>query len=145
MDVFLEIATVLLASSIKFLAGVTGALAFKFNFFKSVTVVTLGGFLGVLVFVNGIHYILGLIEKIRDKKNKPKRKVFTYTNKLIVIAKKRFGLIGIAAIIPLLSYPLGCFIALRFFKDKRKIVSYSFLSTFIWAVIVFSYKIFFSF
>ena len=66
------------------------------------------------------HY---LKNKFPDRNKNKKR--FNRRNRLIIKSKRNFGIIGIAAISPvLLSIPLGAFLSIRFFGDKIK--------TFIW-------------
>jgi hypothetical protein len=143
MHPFIEIVYAFFGSSFKFLVGFGFAFNFGFSFFKGVTVVTLGGFVGSVVCVFAMDKInLWLKRFIKQKSTTPKR-VFTRTNKFIVLAKRRFGLVGIAALTPLLSYALGCYVAVRYFKDKQKILLYMFTSTLMWSIVFFAYKLFF--
>ncbi len=114
------------------------ALGFGFSFFETVVVTSLGGFAGTLffVFISDLlirNYKKKLLSK-QEKKAKPAKK-FTRKNKIIVKIKRNFGLIGISLAAPvLLSIPLGCFLAVRYFKDKQKIIAYMFASVLFWAV-----------
>ena len=57
--------------------------------------------------------------KFPDKKKS--RKIFTRKTRMIISAKKKFGIIGISFISPLfLSIPLGSFLAIRFFGERKK-------------------------
>ncbi|MBL4585585.1 MAG: hypothetical protein JKX84_00800 [Flavobacteriales bacterium] len=65
-------------------------------------------------------------------------------NKLIVKIKRDYGLIGLAAVTPiLLSIPLGTFLAARYFDNKRKVLTYLCASVVVWSVIVSSVVIIF--
>lgn len=141
MNAFWEIALVFLLSTIKFVFGsVPLALGFGFSFFEAVTVTCLGGFTGALFFVNLSDKILAFLKKRKAKKRKenpdlPPKKVFTSRNRMIVRVKKRFGLAGIAFLSPFLfPLPLGCFIAVRYFKNKHKILVYMFGAILFWSV-----------
>ncbi len=141
MEQLLEIVSVFLLSTVKFvLGGVPLALFYEFSFFKAVTVTSFGGFVGVSFFVYTSDGLLAYFKKRKTHKlnkhpNTPPPKKFTRKNKIIVIAKRRFGLIGIAFLTPLLlSIPIGCFIAVRYFNNKQNILVYMFGSVLLWSV-----------
>lgn len=147
---WLEIVSVFLMSSVKFVfGGVPLALVYGFSFFKAVTVTSLGGFTGSTFFVFMSDKLIAFFKKRKAQKkaaaieSKPK-KIFTRKNKIIVIVKKRFGLLGIAVLTPLLfSIPIGCFLAVRYFKDKQRIIIYMFGSILFWAIALSSFKLLF--
>lgn len=139
---------IFLMSTVKFVFGaVPTALGFGFSFFEAVTVTCLGGFTGVTMFVFMSDRIVEAIRKRREERiqrGEPHGRKFTRRNKVIVKAKMRFGLIGIAFLTPLLfSIPLGCFLAVRYFKNKRKIIAYMYLSVIFWSVSISSLKLLF--
>lgn len=136
-----EIVSVFLVSAVKFFfGGVPMALGLGFSHFESIVVTTLGGCTGVLVFVYASDKIIAFFKRrtaIKQAKNphQPVKKKFTKKNRLIISVKKRFGLIGFSLIVPvLIPIPIGCFLAVRYFNDKQKIVRYLFGSVLIWAV-----------
>ena len=150
MESWLEIITVFLLGTVKFVFGaVPLALSFGFSFFEAVVVTTLGGFTGVLAFVALSDIILRKLKERRLKKKHdqdptPKKKMFSKKNRLIVHVKHRFGLLGIAVLTPLLfSIPVGCFLAIRYFKDKQRIIIYMFASILFWSVSISSFKLLF--
>lgn len=133
----LKIISVFLLSAIKFgIGGVPAAVIANFSFFKSMIVTISGGITGVVVFT----YLSAWINK-KIKTAKPSKKVkkkFTITNKIIIYVKKYFGLIGISIITPLiLSVPLGVFLAVRYYKDKGKVIRFMMTSVTCWAVILY--------
>jgi uncharacterized membrane protein len=147
-----EILSVFLLSTVKFVFGaVPMALAFGFSFFEAVTVTSLGGITGVVFFVFMSDKIIANLKKHKQKKmlNQedkpfPIKKIFTRKNKIIVAVKRRFGLIGIALLTPLLlSIPLGCFLAVRYFKSKQRILPYMFVAILFWSITISSIKLFF--
>lgn len=144
-----EIVGIFLLSTVKFVFGaVPAALAAGFSFFESVTVTSLGGFTGVTFFVLMSEKVVARIKKRRLNRihelHLQKKKAFTRRNKMIVRVKKRFGLLGIAFLTPLLlSIPIGCFIAVRYFHQKHKILVYMFLSILFWSIAVSSFKFLF--
>ncbi len=141
MESLLEIVSVFFLSTVKFvLGGVPLAQVYEFSFLKAITVTSLGGFVGVTFFVNTSDRLIAYFKKRKASKqiespNPVRKKIFTRTNKLIVVVKHRFGLSGIALLTPLLlSIPLGCFVAVRYFKDKQHILIYMFGSVLFWSV-----------
>jgi Sec-independent protein secretion pathway component TatC len=148
MQSFLEIISVFLLSAVFLVkGGVTSALALSFPFFKSLTITTLGGITGSLLFIFISDKVIAFLKKRRLSKKhsgKTKKKNFTFQNKFLVKIKKRFGLLGIAVATPITSYPLGCYIAVRYYpKEKQRIFIYMLVSTLTWSFVAFSYKLFF--
>ena len=140
MNSWWEIASVFLLSTIKFVfGGVPMALSFGFPFLEAITVTTLGGFTGAIVFVNLSDWLM-----VRYKKKTaiefalnphlPRKKKFTRTRRFIIKVKTRFGLLGFAFIVPfLIPIPLGSFLAVRYFRNKQKILMYLFCSLLFWS------------
>lgn len=135
-------------STVKFVfGGVPLALYYGFSFFKAVTITSLGGFVGVSFFIFMSEELIEFFKKRKALARikyplRPLPKKFTRKNKIIVIVMQRFGLIGISLLTPLLlSIPIGCFIAVRYFKDKQNIVVHMFGSVLFWSVTMyFLYK-----
>jgi len=64
-----------------------------------------------------------------------KRKVFTPRNRRIIKLWKKFGLIGVAALTPVIfSIPIGTFIITRLEHNHRKIMIYMFISITLWSL-----------
>ena len=150
MDYWWEIVSVFLLSSVKFVfGGIPMALGMKFSFIEAVVVTSLGGFTGVVTFVVLSDKLLKAIYKRKakiDAKNpsiKLKKK-FTFKNKIIVIIKRRFGLLGFSLMVPFfIPIPLGCFLAVRYFNNKAKIIGYLFGSILFWSITVSSIQFLF--
>ncbi len=146
----IEIIAVFLLSTVKFVFGaVPVALGLGFSFFKAVFVTSLGGCTGVVIFVFLSEWIMKKV-KIRAAKMRleqpdaPRKNMFTRKNKSIVKIKMKFGLIGIAFATPLLlSIPLGCFLAVRYFKDKPRIIAVMFGAILFWSISTASFELFF--
>ena len=141
MDSWWEIVSVFLLSTVKFVfGGVPLALTYNFPFFESVTVTSLGGFAGSIFFVLLSDKIIAYYEMRHQQKlllnpNHKRKPKFTKTVRFIIKVKKRFGLIGISLLTPLLlSIPLGCFVAIRYYKNKQQVIIYMMTSVLIWSV-----------
>lgn len=137
-------------STVKFVfGGVPLALGLGFSFFEAVTVTSLGGFVGVTIFVYTSDKLIAYLKKRKilkqlENPNQIRKKSFTRTNKIIIIVKQRFGLLGISLLTPLLlSIPIGCFLAVRYFNDKQRILIYMFGSILFWSVSISSFKLLF--
>lgn len=150
MGSLLEILSVFLMSTVKFVfGGVPLALGLGFSFFQAVTVTSLGGFVGVTVFVYTSDKLIAYLKKRKilkqlENPTQIRKKSFTRTNKIIIIVKQRFGLLGISLLTPLLlSIPIGCFLAVRYFNDKQRILFYMFGSILFWSVSISSFKLLF--
>ena len=148
MESVWEIISVFLLSTVKFVFGaVPMALSFGFSFFEAVTVTSLGGFTGVTFFVLMSDKLITYFKKrsaLQQHEDKPAKKIFTRRNKTIVKVKHRYGLAGIALLTPLLlSIPIGCFIAVRYFKNKQQILFYMFGAIMFWSVFISSFKLLF--
>jgi hypothetical protein len=67
----------------------------------------------------------------------PQKKIFTSRTRKIVRIWKRYGLIGLAALTPVLfSIPIGTFFMSRLEKNKKKIVFYMFVSITSWSLLI---------
>lgn len=138
----LEILGIFLLSAVKFgIAGVPAAVFAGFSFFKTVTVTTTGGIVGTVFFTFLSKWFIDFYHRMKEKifgKKVKKKKVFTRTNRLIVTVKMKFGLLGLSILTPsLLSFPLGVFLAVRYYHNKQKIITYMSISTFLWSVILY--------
>lgn len=136
------IISVFLLSTVKFVLGgiPLAVVVYQFPFFESVTVTSLGGITGATFFVYASDVLIAYYKKRKEKRLlekhiERKKKVFTRTNKIIIRVKHRFGLLGIAMLTPLLfSIPIGCFLAVRYFKEKQRILIYMYGAILFWSV-----------
>jgi hypothetical protein len=164
LETFLKILSVIALSSVKFLGGPPLAYGYKFNFFEIIGYTVIGGMIGVVVvsyFSNLIvKFWYWLKYSVFSKKdpnfskptvdlkgnirikylyNKPHKKqlVFTPRNRQIVRIWMKYGLIGIAAITPVvLSIPIGTFFATRLARHRRRVFTYMFFSILLWSLLI---------
>lgn len=65
-----------------------------------------------------------------------KRRKFNRRVRRMVRLKSRYGLIGIALLSPILiSIPVGCFLAVRYYKNTRKVFLYMEAGVILWSLI----------
>lgn len=130
------------------IAGIPFAIfVLKFNLTEVLLVCLPGGISGIFLFtfmIDGIIKIYNLfLDKYFPNRNKNKKK-FTKTNRFIIKTKRNFGIVGIAAITPLfLSFPLGIFLSLKFFGDRKKTLIWMSIFMTAWTfVLYFVFKFF---
>ncbi len=116
----LELVFVLLTASVKFAVAVTYMLArnSEYNYFDILIRLIAGGFIGVFFF----YYFSNLINRALNKffKKKKKKNIFSKKVRRFIRIKNKYGLVGISLLTPvILSIPVGCFIASRFFSKKK--------------------------
>jgi len=148
LEKILQILLVVILSATKFLTAPITSLNIGFGYLETLLITSIGGLIGVFFFFYLSSAIMLLISKLsshqsKKKLSKPKKK-FTWKNKMIIHIKREYGLIGLAAVTPvLLSIPLGTFLAARFFSDKKLVIFYLSASVVVWSVIVSSVVIIF--
>jgi hypothetical protein len=118
------------ASMLKFLGGPLVGLGLKLHWVETAICTTIG----MMLTVSLIMFSGELIKRI-FKSNKP-RKRFTKTNRLAVKIRRRFGLIGVAALTPLLFTPAGgTILAVAFRYSKSQILINMLISASLWAIV----------
>ncbi|MFQ3579713.1 MAG: hypothetical protein SNJ71_06210 [Bacteroidales bacterium] len=129
-------------SMVKFaIVAPLGILTYKFNIYEAIFIHIAGGGSGVIIFSLLSNQILKIWNRFilfynRLIKRKPsKKKIFSKRTRLWIHLKNRYGLIGIAIITPILSIPVGAFIAVRFYPIKTA-VTYLFISIVFWSLIL---------
>lgn len=67
----------------------------------------------------------------------PPKKIFTRRSRRMVRIWKRYGLLGLAALTPVLfSIPIGTFFMIRLEKNRNRIILYMFISITCWSLII---------
>ncbi|MBK8363413.1 MAG: hypothetical protein IPL24_06905 [Bacteroidetes bacterium] len=67
----------------------------------------------------------------------PQKKIFTSRTRKIVRIWRKYGLVGLAALTPVIfSIPLGTFFMSRLEKNKKKIIFYMFVSITSWSLLI---------
>lgn len=116
------------------ITGIPAAAVAELTFVETFIAASVGGILGITFFVFFIDALSSLFKRMFPRKKK--KKVFTKRNRLIILGKQKFGLTGIAFLTPFIfSMPLGAFIALRFYSNRLKILTYMYISIIGWSLI----------
>lgn len=148
VEKILQILLVVILSGTKFLTAPITSLNIGFGYGQTLLITSIGGILGIHFFYYLSAFIVFLYSKVssrfKPKKTVKKKRSFTWKNKMIVHVKREYGLIGLAAVTPIiLSIPLGTFLAARYFHNPKKVIIYLSASVVVWSVIVSSVVIIF--
>ena len=133
-----QIVMVFLLSGFKFgFGGVPLAeFVYKFPFFKLITVTTAGGVTGAILFAYISEWVLDTWHKFRMRKfpqHEHHERKHAPESKLVKKIREKWGLYGIAFFTPfILSIPIGTLIAVHFYHDKQKVISYMIVSIVGW-------------
>lgn len=140
-QVILKVLSVYFSSMLKFVFGPLGGYAAGFSLIVTILVTIAGMMTVVLVFT---FFSVWIKEKILSRIFK-KRNKFSSSNRRFVTIWKKYGLIGVAALTPVLLTPIGgTLLAVSSGSPKEKIIFYMFVSASVWAVIFSSSLYFFS-
>lgn len=107
----------------------------SYNYFEILITLICGGTTGVIFFYYFSNWINIQLNKLF--KSKKKKKVFTKSTRRFISIKNKYGLIGISALTPiLLSIPVGCFLASRFYSKKKNTLFIMIAGIVFWAFIL---------
>jgi len=131
-ETILKVATVYFSSMLKFIFGPLGGYAAGFSLITTILVTVAGMMTVVLVFTFFGNWIR---ERITSRFSK-KRNKFSQRNRRFVTIWKKYGLIGVAALTPLILTPIGgTLLAVSSGSPKEKIIFYMFISASVWSVV----------
>lgn len=139
-------------AAFKFFFAFPGAMLLGYSYWETVGITCAGGMSSVVFFYVTSARVMEMYRKrqmsrIRRKREKglPVRvRYFTFLNKLMVRAKLKVGIAGMAFITPtILSIPIGAVVSAKFFKHKLLMLPALILSVFVWSVMLTSVFYFF--
>ena len=128
---------VALLAGAKFVAGIVAALAQQFTLVEMLLTVSLGGCVGVWVYT----YLGQVLYRVISRwlaPYWPKRQYHLFrTSRYALIHRvwRRYGLAGVAALIPLLSPQISIGLALSLGEKPQRIFFYMALSVIIWTLL----------
>lgn len=129
----LKFLTIFFACLFKFIAGPVLGAAAGFSLFEIVTVTVSG----MMTTVFTITYLGDWFKSLWSLRITEKRKKFTPKTRRIIRIWKKFGILGIAFLTPIILTPIGGTIVLTTFNvKKRKIFLYMMGSALFWALIM---------
>jgi uncharacterized membrane protein len=126
--------TVLTGSMLKFIFGPLSGFALKLSFWETYLLTVVGMMLSVLIFSFLGRFIK---EKVYPLFFKSPKKLFTRGNRRKVLVWRKYGLLGIAFLTPLILTPIGgTLVATSFGEHKGKIFSYMLASALVWGALL---------
>ena len=134
MAVFLKILAVISLSGVKFLFAIPlSAIKYDFNFLQTLLFSVIGGVIGVFIF----SYLSEKISRFLASKVKSKRKKRGVKKAVAIKTARKYGLFGIAFLTPIfLSIPIGTYLALYFFPNKKKTIPVLITSVVGWSLVL---------
>lgn len=136
-ELFAEAGTLLfllLVCGTKFLTGPAVVLAAGYGPVATIFITFLGGSLGCVIFFYTGSAIFAWWERYFPSKKK--KRIFSRKNRALVRFKNKFGVYGLAAIIPIVSIPVSCFISAKYFRHDRRAIPAYILATAIYSVLI---------
>jgi hypothetical protein len=131
---FAKYVSVIAISMLKFAGGPITGLALKLGWIETAICSVIGMMITVVLIVYSSAGIQKIWERFFPKKEKPKK--FTKVNRLAIKTRRKFGLIGIAFLTPLLFTPIGgAAIAMAFRYEKGDILVKMLISAIAWAIV----------
>jgi len=131
-ETILKVATVYFSSMLKFIFGPLGGYAAGLPLVMTILVTVAGMMTVVLLFTFFGNWIR---EKITARFFK-KRNRFSKSNRRFVTIWKKYGLIGVAALTPIILTPIGgTLLAVSSGSPKDKIIFYMFISASVWSIL----------
>lgn len=132
-EVILKVATVYFSSMLKFVFGPLGGYAAGFTLITTILVTVAGMMTVVFLFTFFGNWIRErIITKFFRKRNR-----FSQNNRRFVTIWKKYGLIGVAALTPVVLTPIGgTLLAVSSGSPKEKIILYMFISASVWSILL---------
>lgn len=139
-ETILKLATVYFSCMLKFIFGPLGGYAAGFTLVTTILVTVAGMMTVVLLFTFfGNWFRERVIARFFKKRNK-----FSQSNRRFVTIWKKYGLIGVAALTPVVLTPIGgTLLAVSSGSPKEKIIFYMFISASVWSILLSSALYFF--
>lgn len=131
-ETILKIISVYFSSMLKFILGPIGGYAAGLNLIATILTTIAGMMTMVFLFTYFSNWLKKhVIAKIFRKKNK-----FSVSNKKFVKIWRKYGLVGVAVLTPIILTPIGgTLLAVSAGSPKEKIILYMFISAVLWAII----------
>jgi uncharacterized membrane protein len=131
---FAKYISVIAISMLKFAGGPLTGLALKLGWVETAICSVIGMMITISLIVFSGEFIQKIWAKFFPKKEKAKK--FTKMNRLAIKTRRKFGLIGISLLTPLLFTPIGgAVLAVSFRYDKREIIVQMLISAVVWAIV----------
>jgi len=125
---------VYLGSMLKFIAGPTAGMAMGLSLAETVLFTTLGMMTSVVVFTMFGSSIRNWYLKKYPNAN---RKIFTKKNRRFITLWKKYGVIGVSVLTPVLFSPIGGTLLITYVgAPKKQVYFYMLLSSIFWSIVL---------
>ncbi|GAB2549430.1 hypothetical protein [Spirosoma aerophilum] len=129
---FAKYLSVIIASTVKFVAGPLSGAALDLSWLETATCTMLGMMISVIL----ITYAGAALQALMGRFRTAPAKRFTKRTRMAIRIWKRFGLAGIAFLTPILLTPIGgTILAVSFGVKRGQLLLYMLVSAVIWAVV----------
>jgi len=141
MGEVIKIGGIFLLSAVKFAFAPGAAILAGYSFWETLGMTMSGGIFGVFLFYYFGLYVMKIMAKWKGKPflvgNRFEPLVFNRGSRKLIKVKQNFGLIGLVVLTPvLISIPIGCVVAARFFSQNRLTLPMMATSVVFWALII---------
>jgi uncharacterized membrane protein len=126
-------------SATKLLWAPGAAVASGLTFWETMLITSSGGMTGIVFFYYFGHMVFVAFDKWKAKRRKVvvEKRVFTRKNRMVVNVKSKFGIIGLTFLTPcIISIPIGCVIAAKFYFNNRLTLPLLLFFTVVWCFIL---------
>ena len=129
----MKVATVYFSSMLKFVFGPLGGYAAGFPLVVTILITVAGMMTVVILFTYfGAWIKMKIIDKFFKKSSR-----FSSRNRKFVTIWKRYGLVGVAALTPVILTPIGgTILAVSSGSPKERIIFYMLVSASFWAIVL---------
>ncbi|MFN0048788.1 MAG: hypothetical protein ACKVOU_06675 [Cytophagales bacterium] len=126
--------SVMLLSMLKFVGGPLAGFALRLSLFENIFLTILGMMLSVLIVsTSGTWFRTTVISRFQKKK----KLIFTKRNRKVVTIWNKYGIIGVAALTPILFTPIGgTALVVSFGEPIYKIWLYMLASAIFWSILI---------
>lgn len=132
LEELLKAIPVMLSSMVKFILGPIGGFAAQLNPITTIIATVLGAMISVSAFTFFGDWLRARV----FSRMGGKRKKFSGNNRKFVTVWRKYGIVGVAVLMPLVLTPIGgALLAVGFGAPKNKIILYMFFSASAWAII----------
>jgi len=137
-----KLLSVFFLSSVKFMWAPGTALVSGFSFSQTIFITSAGGIMGITFFYFFGMWAVEKMERVKSRTRmvrfrKSRTRVFTKRNRRIIKLKRSVGFLGLIIITPaLLSIPIGCVVAAKFYRHNKFTYPLLVISTLIWSVLL---------
>lgn len=108
----------------------------KMSVAETLIYTNIGGIIGAFLFLGLSGFLIRTWEKYRSRFYRKKKKIFTPANRRFIRIKRKYGLLGIVILSPvILSIPIGAFLAAKYYGVKPKVFALLIAGQILWSVI----------